>query len=122
MTRANPPEPTGDQCSDCERLADFGGHPAFACWYPQMGGYAAKAVVVLGMDPIVAPGGCFDAYVWHDGEFPFAGDATDGFGDPREPIRLHHYDQGQFVEFGQLLLKKQAELANDRPGSAQGGA
>jgi len=56
-----------------------------ATWYPQMGGYCGKCIVV----PI---GDCFDAYVWHDGDFPFSGDAP--------PTFLHHCDPQQFIRFG----------------------
>lgn len=97
MSRYNghPPMPTGGECEALARLPDFNGRPAFAAWYPQMGGYAAKAVIVLMTD--ATEDGCFDAYVWHDGEFPFheVGD---------DPARVHHCSAGQFVEFGNEVL------------------
>jgi hypothetical protein len=68
-----------------------------ACWYPQIGGYAGKAVVMTDDD------GCADVWVWHDGQFPFRSldDADDG--PPRSPVLLHHCDGGGFIRFGQLL-------------------
>lgn len=41
-------------------------------WYPQMGGYAAKAQVTFAYvtNSNVPEPGCFSALVYHDGEFP----------------------------------------------------
>lgn len=39
-------EPTGDECEKRAYLPDCDG---YACWYPQMGGYHAKCVVILGI-------------------------------------------------------------------------
>ena len=89
-----PSEPTGDQCEAEAKVADLEGGAAFACWYPQMGGYVGKCVVV------VDGPGCFDAYVWHDGDFPF--------GD-REPARLHHCDPEQFEDFAKTVRQMQAQ-------------
>jgi hypothetical protein len=85
-------EPTSEQCSHRDEVEIPWGDKttkAYACWYPQMGGYGARCLVV----PLDS-GGCFDAYVWHDGEFPFSEVGTD-------PAVLHHCDPAQFVEFGQ---------------------
>jgi hypothetical protein len=86
MTSQTIVEPTADQCTNHDRVG-----PGIACWYPQMGGYVAKAIVV--------PGGCAEVYVWHDGSFPFSddGDAE------RSPAHLHHCNGQQFVEFGRFL-------------------
>lgn len=93
----NHPElPSYDQCDANERLPDFQGCRAYACYYPQMGGYIGRCVVVL------VAGGCFEAYVWHDGDFPFLED--DG-----PPVNLHHCCAEQFVEFGKFVLEKQGE-------------
>lgn len=82
-------EPTHDECSThAEVEAD--GRRGFAAWYPQMGGYVSHCIIIPG-------DGCFDVYVWHDGDFPFADD-LDG-GPPRE---LHHCDADQFIQFGEL--------------------
>lgn len=96
-----PSEPTGEQCSAEERLPDFNGRPAFACWHPQMGGYVSKAVVVLEGDD--RSGGCFGAYVWHDGQFPFSDDCDHG----RSPAYIHHCMASQFVEFGHAVQRMQ---------------
>lgn len=83
----HPPEPSGDACTNRER-GEWRGAPTLALWYPQMGGYSGKAVAV-------GPAGCFAVYVWHDGEFPFEGEA---------PVKLHHCDARQFINFGQAVL------------------
>lgn len=57
-----------------------------------MGGHVGRCVVTYS--------GCFDVYVWHDGEFPFGGRAGR---DARSPIKLHHCDPDQFIEFGRFL-------------------
>lgn len=89
-TGANPPEPTGEQCSSNARI-EWEGRSLFACYYPQMGGYGAKCLV----EPL---GGCFDVWIWHDGAFPFSDD------DDRGPVRhLHHCDANQFVRFGEWV-------------------
>lgn len=97
-----PVEPTGEQCSARHRYELPDGKQAMACWYPQMGGFVGKCVVVfwplLGADD---EGGCFEAHVWHDGEFPFG----DRGGNPRAPRVLHHCDAGQFVAFGEAVEK-----------------
>ena len=90
-------EPTGDECTENLYLADVDG---YACWYPQQGGYVGKCVIVfddngaeLGArnNAAMIPGGCFTAYVWHDGEFPTPGEP---------PVGTHHCSSNQFIEFG----------------------
>jgi hypothetical protein len=98
-----PDEPTSDQCNAHARLPDMDGKAAFAVWYPQMGGYCSKCIVLL--DIANSPGHigcCFDVWIWHDGAFPFSDD-----GDPegRSPVFLHHCGADQFVSFGELILK-----------------
>lgn len=99
----HPQEPTGEQCEQKHQFT-FEGKPAMACWYPQMGGYVAKCVIVTAQSD---PGGCFDAYVWHDGSFPFTGDDTSslrcgacGQTPNPTPAHIHHCDPDQFYEFG----------------------
>jgi hypothetical protein len=82
-------EPTGEECSANAYMADI---DSYACWYPQQGGYVGKCVIKFRGQ---GPGACFDAYVWHDGEFPMH--------DGEEPIRTHHCDADQFIEFGQTV-------------------
>ncbi|MEU4224312.1 hypothetical protein AB0F17_08465 [Nonomuraea sp. NPDC026600] len=82
-------EPTHEECTSHATVVLGDGKEGIACWYPQMGGYTAHAVIVL-------DAGCVDVYVWHDGEFPFADD--DG-----PPVVLHHCNGGQFIEFGKLI-------------------
>jgi hypothetical protein len=85
-----PKEPTAEQCSARAHL----GGDYYAVWYPQMGGYAGKAVIQFTEH---APGGCIDLWVWHDGEFPFTDGDVDGFTyKPKRPAHLHHCDTDQF--------------------------
>lgn len=95
--------PTYDQIHTNAKVAEDEHEIAFACWYPQMGGYVGKCVVIFSKrsDDDRAP--CFTALVWHDGEFPF------GIDDPRgrEPARIHHCSAQQFNEFGSLVNKLQ---------------
>lgn len=92
----HPDEPTGDQCNANTRLPDFGEMKCYACWYPQMGGYCGKCVVAVYDDPMGE--GCFEAFVWHDGEFPFRDE---------EPREIHHCSPDQFIEFGELVKSLQ---------------
>lgn len=81
-------EPTPEQCSSNAKLAEN----VYACWYPQMGGYTSRCVISLHSN------GCFDAYVWHDGEFPFGPDDNKGLA-----TEVHHCDAKQFIDFGRLV-------------------
>lgn len=96
-----PPEPTAEQCSDHAPIVWDDGK-GFAIWYPQMGGYVGKCVVVPCGDE---PGDCFEAFVWHDGEFPFSEDNETRREDGGRPIQLHHCMSAQFVRFGQTVAK-----------------
>jgi hypothetical protein len=86
-------EPTPEQCSTHADLGDGW----IAIWYPQMGGYVGRAVVKYSYNS------CFEAYVWHDGEFPF--DGEDIYGDVRLPRHLHHCDPDQFISFGEQVKR-----------------
>lgn len=89
-------EPTTDQCTANAPIPLPDGRTGYAIWYPQMGGYTSCAIVVAD------DGGCFDAWIWHNGDFPFAGRDVDPiYGD--NPRELHHCDPGQFVAFGQTV-------------------
>lgn len=90
-------EPTGDQCNENAKLFETETQVAYAIWYPTMGGYVGKCVVVLDK-PI--EDSCIEAYVWHNGDFPF-GDDTEN------PVNLHHCSPEQFIEFGQTILRLQ---------------
>lgn len=95
-----PPEPTPQQCSDNASIDSAHGVAAYACWYPQMGGYVGKAVIAVFPAEDPNDEGCCEAWVWHDGEFPFEG------GNPKH---LHHCDADQFVEFGQTWKRLSQE-------------
>ncbi len=86
-------EPTGQQCEGNELMFEDEQSRYFACWYPQMGGYAGKAIVQIDKEP--EPGDCFDCYIWHDKDFPFSG---------QEPLRMHHCRAEQFLGFGETVL------------------
>lgn len=98
MDTNGPPEPTAEQCGAHAPLqwVDRGrtAH-GFAIWYPQMGGYVGKAVIEPTVDEKGSPG-CFEAWVWHDGEFPFHGDS---------PVVMHHCSPEQFIRFGEAVIK-----------------
>lgn len=92
--------------------------------YPQMGGYCARSVITfskvtgaMGAEGQEDPG-CFNAEVWHDGEWPFGGDKVgrvtgkcDSCQYPYEyeagPSFLHHCSAEQFVDLGLLVLELQ---------------
>lgn len=113
---ADPREPTSEECEANAKVFEDEKSVGYAVWYPQMGGYSGRAVCVFFKafedhrdDP---PDACFDAYVWHDGEFPFRGE--DG-----PPVVVHHCSAEQFVEFGTVLLalmKGHAEVPGAPPG------
>jgi len=75
----------------------------FACWYPQMGGYVGKAVIIP-----VGGLGCFDAWVWHDGRFPFGGEDS-------SPVHLHHCEAAQFRAFADNVEAGLARLVAPTP-------
>jgi hypothetical protein len=104
----HPPQPTGEQC-EARARSTWQGNLVVACWYPQMGGYVGKAVMVMSTGPMPTDDDdrCFDIYVWHDGEFPFD--------DGRPPVRLHHCSGHQFIAFGELALELCAEATKVRP-------
>lgn len=89
------PEPTSQQCTDKARLTLDDGRPAHAIWWPKMGGYGGRALVVG------HTGGCGEVYVWHDGEFPFSSDGPRG----RQPVQIHVCDPEQWVELGHQLCR-----------------
>lgn len=90
--------PTSEQITANAKVAEDEHEVAFACWYPQMGGYVGKCVVIFSKKSDDDRPPCFTALVWHDGEFPF--------GD-RDPSVIHHCSAKQFVEFGELVSKFQ---------------
>lgn len=100
-------KPTAEQCSTGALVPVGDGRTGMAIWYPQMGGYVGAAVVV-------AQGGCFDAYVWHDGGFPFA--------DETGPTRLHHCSPLQFIEFGKAVERFVSGLSLPIPPGGSGGS
>lgn len=96
-----PSQPTPEQCSANATVDGGAGRPGTAAWYPSMGGYVGRAVIV------VVDGDCTDVYVWHDGDFPFDGD--DPYRETHNPRLLHHCNGQQFIGFGTLLEQIQGE-------------
>lgn len=96
MTRP-PRPPTSVEC-DAKARVVFDGVTYMAYWYPQMGGYTCHSWTRIA--PEVE--GCFEAYVWHDGSFPFD--------DDREPGCVHHCSPRQFIDYGEDVLAAQREL------------
>jgi len=92
-----PRKPTADECSRNQLIQESATEVFRAIWYPQMGGYVGRAVIVFTKPEFAPPNACFDVYVWHDGEFPFHED------EERNPSRVHHCMAEQFVEFGKTV-------------------
>lgn len=88
-------EPTDEDCRHKKVVASDFTHKVIAMYYPQMGGYTSKCLISF------AHGGvdmCFDALIWHNGQFPF--EACDG-----NPARIHHCSPDQFIAFGESIKK-----------------
>jgi hypothetical protein len=102
------PEPTGDQCTKRERVYEANGEVGYATFgFPQMGGYCGKAVVVFAQGGD-AMEGCFDVYLWHDGEFPYEG---------KPPVETHYCDPKQFAQFArEVMLQRGAKVDVNRHG------
>lgn len=99
--------PTPEQCSSNAQVPlsepHRPDHRGYACWYPQMGGYTGRCVVVLEDPQSGADHACFEAIVWHDGQFPF--EDEDRWGDHLPPAHLHHCNAQQFINFGELVKR-----------------
>jgi hypothetical protein len=100
-----PREPTSEQCGQNAETMLPDGRRAMACWYPQMGGYVGRALMV-------DDDGCLDVYVWHDGQFPFSDDGE--YGVHVSPVLLHHCDATQFIAFGQQAARFLGEAEPER--------
>ena len=101
-------EPSLEDCNRNSKVFDSEDQVGFACWYPQMGGYSAKAVAFFtkpwgGYEDESEYSGCVDVFIWHDGEFPFTGE--DSQSSVRAPVALHHCDIRDFVVFGEKLSR-----------------
>jgi hypothetical protein len=62
------PDPTADQCSERAAIECEEG-TAYACWYPQMGGYSSSCLVLLEPSAPDRDGHvhyCFSVRVWHE--------------------------------------------------------
>ena len=103
MSARTPAEPAAKQCEANERVAIPGSDtPAYAVWWPQMGGHHGRAVITAGE--------CPEVWVWHDGSFPFHGHHdTPG----RSPIHLHLCDADQWIELFEQQKVWAAEWRGD---------
>ena len=85
-------KPTAEECT-----ANTVVNGLMAIWYPQMGGYVGMAWIdTFALDPD-REYPCFEAYIYHDGDFPFHND--------QEPVSLHHCMADQFIIFGEKVKK-----------------
>lgn len=96
MNRYSVARPTSEECDKRDIVYDSEAKYGVASWYPQMGGYASRCVVVLDKEHSrsldgYTLGGCIDIAIWHDGMFP-----TD---DDRPSQWLHVCDPWQWVRF-----------------------
>ena len=78
------------------------GSKEYCMWFPQLGGYHAKMVILV-MPTEEEYANCIDAYVWHNGDFPFSEEP----GYPVNPRELHICDAEQWIDFGKELYKIQ---------------
>lgn len=109
-----PTEPNADQCTNRAPVPGPYSFPAYALWYPQMGGYVSKCVAVPETQPPLDEEDdepCWTVYVWHDGTFPFHADYER---EARSPTELHHCSAEQFITFGETLTDL-ARGANSAP-------
>lgn len=104
MSERDYSQPTGDQCNENAVLHEDENSIVFACWYPQMGGYASKAIVEATKEAC-SSNDCFDVHIWHDGDWPFH--------DGQNPDKIHHCSANQFINFGKLVLEKQGGVYDE---------
>jgi len=94
-------QPSGKQCDKREKVFETEYEIGYAMWYPQMGGYCGKCIVIFDKKWVkkvdYGIGGCIDVYIWHDGDFPFH--------EGENPVELHHCDPQQFIDFGRDVKK-----------------
>lgn len=95
-------EPSSEECSTNKPVYEDQERIVIACWYPQMGGYVGKCLVDIWKS---RSNECFEAYVWHDGEWPFSEEERG-----RSPAKIHHCMAEQFVNFGTMIAKEQEKL------------
>lgn len=100
MSTGTPRQPTPEECS---AHAEVDGGEAF--WFPQLGGYVARAVARVDKC-------CIEVWVWHDGEFPFSGECHN-CGSARSPVRLHMDDGFEWQAFGTFVNRLQDAAATD---------
>lgn len=104
-------EPTQEQCRNRQTWND-GGFKCIAFYWPQMGGYSAKAVAQVNTEE--EDSSCVIVFVWHDGEFPFTeDDRVDGNGKAKSPAKLHICDFGDWLQTMELLSQFQGSAVGE---------
>lgn len=83
-------EPTAEQCTNKNRWKDES-FDYVAFWWPQMGGYCAKAIAKV-LSNRDEDNNCVDVWVWHRGDFPFTEGARDFNDNVISPAELHICD------------------------------
>jgi len=90
-------EPTRDECNENTKIYQNEKEVAYALWFPNMGGYAGKAIAVFSMEKPIEKDDCMEIYVWHNGDFPFCGSE-------KPPAKLHICDPTDFINLGTTLM------------------
>lgn len=104
-----PREPTPEQCSSRSEWVDEEGFRLKAFWWPQMGGYVARALMKAEpLDEDHEPGGCVTVWVWHDGTFPFTEAERQADGSAASPAELHLCDIEQWLGVWKELVEFQS--------------
>lgn len=86
-------EPEVQDCENNRLIHENDYARYYGIWYPQMGGYGAKAVVEIQKNS--SNNSCIEVAVWHDGDFPFH--------EGEHPAILHHCSADQFIRFGEKV-------------------
>lgn len=98
-------EPTLEQCMTRDSWENEG-VKYLAFYWPQMGGYCAKALVKIDNSGYLEP--CATVYVWHRGDFPFTESDRDFDDKPLSPAVLHICDFGDWSATMSMLAEFQS--------------
>jgi hypothetical protein len=104
-----PPEPTSDEVVLGATVNLPDGRWARACWFPSIGGYVGKALVI----PSQVEGECCtEVWVWHNGQFPFSGQCP-ACSSECSPVLLHVHGGQDFIAFGELVDECESATGTD---------
>lgn len=98
-------EPTTEQCRNNTIWTDEDGFRYLTFYWPQMGGYSAKALARISTEE---DEGCVMVWVWHDGEFPFTESEREFENKPKSPAVLHICDFEDWLQAIERLAKFQS--------------